>query len=56
MPNVKLTIRVRDPENRVRVQESRNVPISHLKDAAQQMAHSIQRSFERANATRGAVS
>jgi len=48
MPTVKMTLRVRDPENRLRVQKSRNVPLARLKDEAQQMAHSIQRSFGKA--------
>ncbi len=45
------------PEQRIplsqRQQESRNVPLARLKDEAQQMAHSIQRSFSKAAAARG---
>jgi hypothetical protein len=52
MATVKLTIRVRDALNRVRVQDSREVSPMQIPATAQDMATDIQRSFLRATLTR----
>lgn len=54
MATVKLTIRVRDAHNRVRVQDSREVSPSQIEASAQQMAALIQRQFIRVSTRPGA--
>lgn len=49
MALVKLTLRVRDEHNRIRVQESREVSSSRIEQSAQEIAAAIQRSFNRLN-------
>jgi hypothetical protein len=47
MAMVRLTVRVRDEDNKIRVQNTRDVHQTKVAEAAQEMASEIQRSFSK---------
>lgn len=52
MAMVKLTVRVRDAENRVLIRDTQEVQLSKVAESAQQMAATIARQFSKATSGR----